>query len=47
MMLKTQPQYGFEDYTERTWVFRKAGCVPRASGQGTPTRRSGPYGEEA
>jgi hemoglobin/transferrin/lactoferrin receptor protein len=36
-----------EIYTERRWVFRKAGCVPRASGQGTPTRRSGPYGEEA
>nr|WP_300988937.1 hypothetical protein [Thiocapsa sp.] len=33
-------------YTERAWVFRKAGCVPRASGQGAPTRRSGPYGEE-
>jgi hypothetical protein len=34
-------------YTERTWVFRKAGCVPRASGQDAPTRRSGHYGEEA
>jgi hypothetical protein len=34
-------------YTERMRVFRKAGCVPRASGQGAPTRRSGPYGEEA
>jgi hypothetical protein len=34
-------------YTERTWVFRKAWCVPRASGQGAPTRRSGHDGEKA
>ena len=37
----------FDRYTERAWVFRKAGCVPCALGQGAPTRRSGHYGEEA
>ena len=38
-------------YTRRTWVFRKSRCAHRAPDQshqqGTPTSRSGYYGEEA